>query len=109
MVAGIGAAIAGVAGMFSALEEQSVSNVGSCDGSASELLTASISLTVKEYASRIEPDNLTELAGRPCHKVRSLTGLSGYVQTAGFSADIDTLQNVIEEINTLMDSGVYIE
>lgn len=109
MVAGIGAAIAGVAGMFSAIEEQSVSNVGSCDGSASELLTSSITLTVKEYASRIEPSNLNELAGRPCHKVRSLTGLTGYVQTAGFSANVKATQGVIEEINRLMDSGVYIE
>ena len=106
---GIGGAIAGVAGAFSATYEQDVNSVGSCDGSASELLSPSIILTVKEYSSRIEPSNLTDLAGRPCNKVISLANLTGYVQTAGFSADIEALSSVRESINSLMDSGVYIE
>lgn len=106
---GIGAAIAGVAGAFSASYEQDVTNIGTCDGSASELLCASIYLTVKEYESRIEPSNLNDLAGRPCNKVRSLTGLTGYVQTAGFSVDVNALGTIRDQINKLMDAGVYIE
>lgn len=108
-VLGICGAIGGVAGMFNASAEQDVTNVGTCDGSAAEALGTSIFLTVKEYASRIEPSNLNALAGQPCNKVRSLTGLSGFVQTAGFSVDISALSSIREEINELMDNGVYIE
>ena len=95
--------------MFSATYERDVSNTGTCDGSCAELLSTEILLTVKEYASRIEPSNLNQLAGRPCNKVRSLTGLSGYVQTAGFSVDVSALSSIRDEINNLMDNGVYIE
>lgn len=109
LAVGIGAAIAGVAGMFSATYERDVSNTGTCDGSCAELLSTEILLTVKEYASRIEPSNLNQLAGRPCNKVRSLTGLSGYIQTAGFSVDVSALSSIRDEINNLMDNGVYIE
>ena len=83
--------------------------VGSFGGSFGEFLSTYFILTVEKHKSRIEPSNLTAFAGRPCGKVRSLTGLSGFVQTEGFSIDIDANSDVIKSINSKLDAGIYIE
>lgn len=109
IVVGIGAAIAGLAGMVSASETTSGSTIGSNDGSCEEKINQSISLTVEEFASAIEPASLTAIAGRPCNKVRSLSGLTGYVQTVGASVSVNANSNVIDKLNTALDNGIYIE
>ena len=47
--------------------------------------------------------------GLPCNKVRKSSGLSGYVQTSGFSLDAPALESERETVNTLLDSGIYLE
>lgn len=47
--------------------------------------------------------------GLPCNKVRSLSGLSGYVKTSGAGVNANALPLEKEEINSLLDSGIYIE
>lgn len=109
IAAGIGGAIAGFAGMVSASEESSGSVTGTNDGSIEESINSSIVLTVEEYESRIEPDNLTAVAGRPCGKVRSLAGLTGYVQTVGASVSVNANSAIIDALNEALDAGLYIE
>lgn len=109
IAAGAIGAIAGIAQTFSAGIDSSGSTIGTNDGSAEEHINNEISLTVEEYDSLIEPSNLTALAGRPCGKVRSLTGLTGFVQTIGASIAVNANSNVIDNLNTALDAGIYIE
>lgn len=109
IAAGIGAAIAGFAGMISATEESSGSAIGTNDGSAEEKINYYISLSVEEYDSNIDPSNLTVKVGRPCGKVRSLSGLTGYVQTEGFQLEAPYDSLVLAQVNEGLNSGIYIE
>ena len=109
IVAGAAGAIAGVASMFNATQESTGATVGTNDGSCEEIINPSIVLTVEEYGSNIEPDNLTAVSGRPCGKVRSLAGLTGYVQTSGASVTVNANSNVIDNLNAALDAGLYIE
>ena len=108
IAAGIGAAIAGLAGAVTASETTSGSTIGSNDGSAEEKINNTIILTVEEYESHIEPSNLLTIAGRPCSKVRSLSGLTDYVQTCGASVSVNANSNVIDNLNAALDTGIYI-
>lgn len=49
------------------------------------------------------------LHGAPCMRSRSISGLSGYCQTQGFSFNGNVMDSVRNEINSMMDGGVYIE
>lgn len=55
------------------------------------------------------PANLVDIVGRPLMEYRTLSGLTGYVQTSQASIDIASLANDRETINTLLNSGIYIE
>lgn len=61
------------------------------------------------HPTREEPSNLATLYGRPCCKVVQIGTLSGFVQTEGFKIDISSLDVFKDMINSLMDSGVYLE
>ena len=85
------------------------STIGSFSGSFGEFLGTYYILSVEKHTSLIEPSNLTAFAGRPCGKVRSLSGLTGFVKTNGFSIDIAANSDVIKSINSKLDAGIYIE
>lgn len=57
----------------------------------------------------INNSDFIEICGKPCYQVMSLEGLTGYIQTIGFSIDISALDEVKQRINQAMDSGVYLE
>ena len=57
----------------------------------------------------VSPDSVSAFMGTPAMAVKSLTGLSGYVETRLFSVSGDMLENERIEINRFMDGGVYIE
>lgn len=59
--------------------------------------------------SQTDPNELTTLYGRPYDKVARIGDLSGFVQTVGFAIDISSIYSIKEEINALMDTGVYLE
>lgn len=109
IAAGIGAAVAGLAGMISAASESTNSTIGTNDGSAEEVINNSIKLTVEEYNSNIEPSNLTTKVGRPCGKVRSISGLTGFVQTEGFEVEAPFDASILAKVNEGMNSGLYLE
>lgn len=65
----------------------------------------------------IEMQNLTSesitakqsAVGLPCYKTRSLSGLSGYVQTVGASVRTSLSNSVDQVVNEALDGGIYIE
>lgn len=66
-------------------------------------------LTTTSLASTADPVNLRPVCGNVYNAVRSLSGLSGYCQTAGASVSINGSDTERNQINTLLDAGIYIE
>lgn len=108
-IAGAGSAIASATASFIQSKQESISIIGGYSGSFGEMMGTKITLLVEEQITNIEPNNLTTIAGNPCLKVRTIQGLSGYIETVGFSIDISATDNIKETINSMMDSGVYLE
>lgn len=67
-----------------------------------------IRLWVLYYEFSDDPADMASNIGRPCYKVTSLSGLSGYCKTANYSADVG-LESEMSQINNLLNGGIYIE
>lgn len=109
---GIGAAASLVSAGLKAFEQfnqESVQTIGGYSGGYGELIGNIFYLLLEEQPTRIEPSTLATLYGRPCSAVRRIGNLSGYVETIGFSIDLDALKEERNMVNTMMDSGVYLE
>lgn len=85
--------------------------VGSNSGGA--ILGISGANTVKCYTvfhdTAVTPSSVSAVAGTPYNGVMSLSGVSGYVQTKDASVAGLMSNTEREEINNLMDGGIYIE
>ncbi len=101
--------IAGVSKSTVAEFTKDFSVVGGFGGGFGEYIIQNYYIIEYTHDSQTEPSELTTLYGRPLHKVVQLNSLTGYVETVGFSINIDELQSVRDMINTAMDSGVYLE
>lgn len=55
------------------------------------------------------PNHIASIIGTPFNDVRSLSGVSGYVQTAGASVDMPGFGGDRDTVNSLLDGGIYIE
>lgn len=66
-----------------------------------------LSSTARKTADN--PEGIRATMGNALNKVVSLSGLSGFVQTSGFSLDAPALKSEKELVNTQLDSGVYLE
>lgn len=55
------------------------------------------------------PDNMRPIQGNVCSKVRSLNGLTGYVQTYGASISAAATDGELSQINLLLDGGIYFD
>lgn len=55
------------------------------------------------------PDNVNTIEGKPLYEVKTLSSLSGYVKCAGASVNIDGLAGDRIELNSIINSGFYIE
>lgn len=105
----VGAVLAGIATATIAANKQDFVNIGGYGGGFAETLFNAIYLQEITNDCRTEPSELTTLYGRPCMKVLSLSTLTGYVKTVGFSIDIDAISPFRKMINDALDSGIYIE
>lgn len=103
--AGIATAITG----FNDVAKHGHSMVGAYQGNYGEYSIEEYYLLISETQTDIEPSDLTALYGRPCHKVRQISGLTGYCETRGFNIELDELKEIKDIINEGMDTGVYIE
>lgn len=52
---------------------------------------------------------INDILGRPYQKVISLSGLSGYVQTVGACVSSNYPKYIVDEVNSLLDGGIYLE
>lgn len=109
VIKSIGGLILGAVSATKSEMQSDFRHMGGFGGGYGEYLISNYYIITTTFNSRTEPTELTELYGRPCYKVLSLSELTGYVETIGFSIDVSALDEIKQRINQAMDSGVYLE
>lgn len=104
-VAGIAGAVAGMANSF----KQSASVINAFGGNFAGMGGNYVRVMLFKHGVSEDPDNMRQLYGRPCSQVLSLTNLTGYCQTSQFQLQSPLNDGIVQEVNSLMDSGVYLE
>lgn len=104
-VAGIAGGVASMASSF----KKSTTTIGAFGGTFSANMENVAILTVFKQGVSDEPDNMTTIYGRPCGKVLSIGSLTGYVECIDFHLSSYFDASVNEEVETLMNKGVYLE
>lgn len=56
-----------------------------------------------------EPEGIRPVQGNALAKTVSLSGLSGYVKTSGASVQAPAFDSEIQQVNMMLDSGIYLE
>ena len=108
-VAGFSSYLSNAVGATWNAHRDNISTIGGYGGSYGEQFVANYMIMCIATNCRTEPSELTTLYGRPCFKVLPISSLSGYVETSGFSIELDTYTDARNIINRLMDTGVYLE
>lgn len=100
-------------GAFSVLDTGSTG--GGLSGASAAVTLGTVRCVTICHAPSEAPSNISAVGGTPALVTMQTLPTSGYVQTRGFSVKADqitggaiTLQE-IEEINNLLDSGIYVE
>ena len=106
---GIISGIATAANAFYHANDKSSNIIGSYSGGITEIINKRVEIIAEKMQTANDPANLLTLEGRPLCDVRTLSGLTGYVRTQGFSIDIAANSDVIRSINSKLDAGIYIE
>ena len=84
-------------------------SVGGATGNTGYAINNMVTLESCCHGTTIEPSTMAEKYGRPLNKVVTLSTLSGYCQTTDASIEVNASNEIIEEINNLLNGGVYIE
>jgi hypothetical protein len=84
-------------------------SVGSTSGSAAFNADTYFRLILIYHDTTIDPASMQAEIGRPLNAVASMGSLSGYVQTIQFSLAAAAPENILQQIDNLMDGGVYLE
>lgn len=98
--------------VFNAVTSSMATNVGSLGSYGNTVAmdsTLNIEIAVISHDTNVEPSSMTSNYGRPCNKVLSLSGLSGYVQTANANVVTSASKQYKDEIDSLLNGGVYLE
>lgn len=61
------------------------------------------------HDTTVSPSSVSAVKGTPYNGVMSLSGISGYVQTAGASVNMPAFGNDKDIVNNYLDGGIYIE
>ena len=85
------------------------SGSGGLGGGASHALDPAVRCYVVSKELSDSQANCDDIMGKPYMGVASLSSFSGYIQTEGFEIHGPMLASEKNAINSLMDSGVYIE
>lgn len=85
------------------------SSVGSSGGGSSWYCRTKIACTVISHNTTVSPDQMNDIQGRPYMRAINLTNLKGYVQTINISVDCDLPDDKLNQLNSMLDGGVYIE
>lgn len=89
--------------------QHNVGSVGSNGGATNWNIYSSVACVVMSHNTTVEPSTMANICGRPLNQVKTLSSLSGYVQTVNASVNCDAPNNLKEQINSLLNGGVYIE
>lgn len=106
-------AIGGLVNTALASRQRNLGNVGSTGALSSVFATIgddwrNAYIVCIAHNTAVEPDSIAEVMGRPCQKVRQINGLTGYVQTRNASVSTGN-SDITQQLNNLLDGGVYIE
>lgn len=106
-------AIGGLVNTALASRQRNLGNVGSTGALSSVFATIgddwrNAYIVCIAHNTAVEPDSIAETMGRPCQKVRQINGLTGYVQTRNASVSTGN-SDITQQINNLLDGGIYIE
>lgn len=83
--------------------------VGSNMGGAVLGLTDQVVCYTVFHDTTVTPSSVSSVKGTPYNGVMSLSGVSGYVQTADASVEVAGYGNEKDQINNMLNGGVYIE
>lgn len=104
--------ISALGNVFNAVTSSMATNVGSVGSYGNTIAmdsTLNIEIVVISHDTNVEPSSMTSNYGRPCNKVLSLSALSGYVQTANANVVTSASKQYKDEIDSLLNGGVYLE
>lgn len=99
---------AGVIGIANNMQSQPTCIGSNAGGAAVGLLSRVVCYTVF-HDTVAAPSSMSAAVGTPTNRAMSLSGISGYVQTRAASVPGSMTDGEREEINTLLDGGIYIE
>lgn len=90
--------------------------VGGIGGGAGSSLGANIWCTTICHDTSQAPSTLLPVIGTPTHQLKTLSSISGYIQTSGAQLNMTAVtgesnptEGEITEVNRLLDSGIYYE
>lgn len=107
--AAVAAGTAGIAGEINSATPIP-SSIGSAGGGALLALWGyAPRCMVIFHDTNVTPDSVSAIIGTPANAVKSIAGLTGYVETRNFSVAGNMTDRERTEINRYMDGGVYIE
>lgn len=106
MAAKIGAA--GIAGIIASNTPTPSSVSGGGGGAALGLAAVCYCISVT-HDTNVAPDSVAASIGTPAMAQKSLSSLTGFVQTKCASVSAPFYDGIIEECNALLDGGVFIE
>lgn len=104
--------IGAIGSLFNAVTSSMATNVGSVGSYGNTIAmdsTLNIEIVVISHDTNVDPSSMAANYGRPCNKVLSLSGLSGYVQTTNANVITWAPKQYKDEIDTLLNGGVYLE
>lgn len=85
------------------------SSVGGIQGGVGAGLLTAASVWVLEHDISGAIGNMAEAQGLPYFKTAALSSLSGYVQTRGASVSGEIRGTLRDKINSMLDSGIFLE
>ena len=86
-----------------------ISSMFGSGGSAASVLSKYVILYTVCHDTNVDPSSVSSIMGTPTMATKSLSGLTGYVQTVGASVSGGMLDTERAQINKLLDRGIYIE
>lgn len=101
--------IAGAVASFSSYFTKQASVVNAFGGNSSAYDNKSLSVYLMKRGLSEDPEVLRQMYGRPCGKILTIGTLTGFVKTSDFKLQAPLNRELIEEVESLMDSGVFIQ
>lgn len=108
VAAGIAAGSSAIQGVTNNIQGMP-SSIGGNAGGAVFAVGNTCYLVSVFHDTNVLPDSVSAVIGTPANEVKSLSGLSGYVETRCASVSGDMLESERTQLNKLLDGGIYIE